>query len=82
MNGTIPFLNSRTCWPFLDASMAHQITTASRASSEGWKLIGPTSTHRRAPFSDGAMPRVNGSSGTRSKPTVISSSGQAHARQR
>ena len=38
MNGSTPFLNSRTCTPFFDASMAHQITTASRAISDGWKL--------------------------------------------
>ena len=56
MNGRTPFLNSRTCTPFFDASMAHQITTASRASSDGWKLSGPRSTQRRAPLSEGAMP--------------------------
>ena len=48
-----PFLNSRTCSPFLAASMAHQITTTSRASSEGWKLTGPRWTQRRAPLIDG-----------------------------
>ena len=63
MNGITPRLNSRTCTPFFDASMAHQITTASRASSDGWKFNGPMSTHRRAPFSEGAMSRVNGRSG-------------------
>ena len=55
MNGSTPFLNSRTCSPFLDASMAHQITTTMRAISEGWKLNGPTSTQRRAPLSVGEM---------------------------
>ena len=35
MNGSTPFLNSRTWMPFFDASMAHQITTTIRASSEG-----------------------------------------------
>ena len=78
MKGSTPFLNSRTCTPFFDASMAHQITTASRASSDGWKLSGPMSTHRRAPLSEGAMSRVNGSSGIeQQKPMVTSSSGQA-----
>ena len=67
MKGSTPFLNSRTCSPFFDASMAHQITTASRASSDGWKLTGPMSTQRRAPLSDGAMARVNGSSGMSSR---------------
>ena len=28
--------------PFFDASMAHQITTTNRASSDGWKLTGPS----------------------------------------
>ena len=82
MNGSTPFLNSRTCAPFFDASMAHQITTASRASSDGWKLSGPMSTQRRAPLSDGAMARVNGSSGMSRNPMVTSSSGQASCRQR
>ena len=35
MKGMTPFLNSRTCWPFFDASIAHQITTMRRASSDG-----------------------------------------------
>ena len=52
MNGSTPLLNSRTCSPFFDASMAHQMTTASRASSDGWKLTGPMSTQRRAPLSE------------------------------
>ena len=82
MNGSTPFLNSRTCSPFLDASMAHQITTTRRASSEGWKLSGPMSTQRRAPLIGGAMARVNGSSGMSSRPIVTSSSGQASARHR
>ena len=43
--------------------MAHQITTTSRASSDGWKLIGPMSTQRRAPLIDGAIARVKGSRG-------------------
>ena len=82
MKGSTPFLNSRTCAPFFDASMAHQITTTSRASSDGWKLTGPISTQRRAPLSDGAMARVNGSSGISSRTIVTSSSGHAQARQR
>ena len=55
MKGSMPFLNSRTCSPFLAASMAHQTTTATRASSDGWKLTGPSSIQRRAPLTVGAM---------------------------
>jgi hypothetical protein len=62
--------------------MAHQITTARRASSEGWKLSGPMSTQRRAPLTDGAMPWVNGSSGMASSAMVPSRIGQASWRQR
>ena len=70
MNGSTPFLNSRTWSPFFEASMAHQMTTASRATSEGWKLSGPMSTQRRAPLIEGAMARVNGSSGISSSTSV------------
>jgi hypothetical protein len=82
MNGSTPFLNSRTCAPFFDASMAHQITTTSRAISDGWKLTGPMSTQRRAPLSEGAMARVKGSSGISSSTIVPSRSGHAQVRQR
>ena len=49
MNGTTPFLNSRTWTPFFDASMATQMTTARRASSSAsatgavslWRYDGP-----------------------------------------
>ena len=82
LKGSTPFRNSRTWAPFFDASMAHQMTTTRRATSDGWKLIGPMFTHRRAPLSDGAMVRVNGSSGISRKQTVMNSSGQAQARHR
>ncbi len=82
MKGSTPFLNSRTCSPFFEASMAHQITTTRRASSDGWKLIGPTSIHRRAPLTEGASARVNGSRGMSSNNRVPNSSGHASIRQR
>ncbi len=82
MKGRTPFLNSRTWSPFFEASMAHQMTTASRATSEGWKLSGPMSTHRRAPLIEGAMARVNGSSGIASSTIVPRRMGQASWRQR
>ena len=82
MKGSIPFLNSRTRSPFLAASMAHQTTTATRASSDGWKPIEPSWIQRRAPFTVGAISRVKGSTGMRSSTTVTSSSGHARWRHR
>ena len=75
--GSTPFLNPRTASPFRAASMAHQMTTASRASSEGWRRSGPICTHRRAPLMSGAMPYVKGRSGMMSRKMVTISTGQA-----
>ncbi len=76
-NGSTPFLKPRTASPFRAASIAHQMTTASRASSEGCSRRGPICTQRRAPLMSGAMLYVNGSSGMMRKPMVTRSNGQA-----
>ncbi len=81
-NGNTPFLKSRTCSPFLAASMAHHTTTANFASSEGCSVNTPRFTQRRAPLIVGVMACVNGSSGIISNTAVTPSSGHAQRRQR
>ncbi len=81
-NGSTPVLKPRIASPFLAASIAAQTATAKRAASDGWRLSGPRVIQRRAPFNDGLMARVNGSSGTISNTRAPSRSGQAIVRKR
>ena len=81
-NGNTPFWNSRSCSPFLAASMAHHTTTANFASSEGCSVSTPRLTQRRAPLIVGVMGCVKGSSGIISNNAVTQSSGHAQPRQR
>ena len=80
--GITPFLNCRTWSPFLVASMAHQMMTARRASSETWNQHRPEPDPPPGAIEAGSESRaVNGRTENESEArSSRASSGQASGR--